>query len=154
MDPEKDEEQVISTPVDSCSWEDRTVEAGELEPGVNTTVRMEGPYFTPANPERFKTVVCLVAGTGLSGAIAIAAAFRAQKTGFVANSKASKSGAVSAPPLACTVPPASLGRWQRCIVIWTVREKDYAEMPFFDGKFSTSTLAYLPKLTLLSRSRL
>ena len=44
----------------------------------HTSLRLEGPYFTPANPGFYNTVICLVAGTGVSGAIAIAAAFSAQ----------------------------------------------------------------------------
>jgi len=44
----------------------------------HTSLRLEGPYFTPANPGYYNTVICLVAGTGISGAIAIAAAFGAQ----------------------------------------------------------------------------
>ncbi|KAI9702142.1 MAG: hypothetical protein M1836_001487 [Candelina mexicana] len=42
---------------------------------ANVSLRLEGPYFTPADPMRYNTVVCLVAGTGVSGAIAIAGAF-------------------------------------------------------------------------------
>ncbi|KAK4691736.1 hypothetical protein P7C71_g5327, partial [Lecanoromycetidae sp. Uapishka_2] len=45
----------------------------------HTSLRLEGPYFTPANPGYYDTVICLVAGTGISGAIAIAAAFSAQE---------------------------------------------------------------------------
>ena len=44
----------------------------------HTSHRLEGPYFTPANTGFYNTVICLVAGTGISGAIAIAAAFSAQ----------------------------------------------------------------------------
>ncbi|KFY54959.1 hypothetical protein V497_07310 [Pseudogymnoascus sp. VKM F-4516 (FW-969)] len=43
-------------------------------------VRAEGPYFTPADPARYHTVVAIVAGTGISGALAIIGAFAAQKT--------------------------------------------------------------------------
>lgn len=83
-------------------------------PGVearraDTELRLEGPYFTPANPEHFKTVVCFGAGTGLSGCLAIAAAFNARST------------------------TRSSGVWQRCIVIWSVRERDFVDMPFFSG---------------------
>ena len=42
-------------------------------------VRAEGQYFTPADPARYHTVVCIVAGTGISGALAIIGAFAAQK---------------------------------------------------------------------------
>lgn len=30
--------------------------------------------------------------------------------------------------------PVHSGRWQRCIVIWTVRDCDYVQIPFFDGE--------------------
>ncbi|OQD90981.1 hypothetical protein PENANT_c001G00306 [Penicillium antarcticum] len=43
------------------------------------SLRLEGPYFSEADPSRYRTVVCFVAGTGVSGAIAIARAFLEQK---------------------------------------------------------------------------
>ncbi|KAJ5126061.1 hypothetical protein N7476_009617 [Penicillium atrosanguineum] len=46
---------------------------------VDVSLRLEGPYFTVADPSRYKTVICMVAGTGVSGAIAIARAFLEQK---------------------------------------------------------------------------
>nr|POE92359.1 ferric reduction oxidase 2 [Quercus suber] len=79
--------------------------------GVETLLRLEGPYFTPANPQLFSTVICLVAGTGLSGAIAIAAQFKAQRKKTASNDGTS----------VC----------KTCIVIWSVRECDYVDMPFF-----------------------
>lgn len=100
--------------------------------GVETPLRLEGPYFTPANPETYKTVICLVAGTGLSGAIAIAAAFHDQRS---RSRSTQKTAAPSARP-ACTVATESRGNWGRCVVIWTVREKDYVDMPFFKGGHS------------------
>lgn len=54
-------------------------EAGTLDP--NTSLRLEGPYFTPSDPAAYTSVLCLVAGTGVSGALAIAAAFAAQSQG-------------------------------------------------------------------------
>jgi len=38
-------------------------------------LRFEGLYFTPADPARHKTVVCIIAGTEVSWAMAIAGAF-------------------------------------------------------------------------------
>jgi NAD(P)H-flavin reductase len=70
-------------------------------------MRLEGPYFTPANPERYETVICLVAGTGVSGALAIAAAFQAGRADAL---------------------------WSRCVLIWTVRESDFVDLPFITGK--------------------
>jgi hypothetical protein len=100
--------------------------------GRETILRLEGPYFTPCNPENYETVVCLVAGTGLSGAIAIAAAFKAEKARF--RPKANANAAAPATSEASTKSAERYGRWDRCIVIWTVREKDYVEMPFFQGE--------------------
>ena len=105
--------------------------------GVEVPLRLEGPYFTPADPAAYKTVICLVAGTGLSGAIAIAAAFHAQK----ANKPRSdtKAAALIGHEASATAAESSR-RWNRCIVIWVVREKDYVDMPFFKGKLMcTST---------------
>ena len=78
---------------------------------VHTSLRAEGPYFTPANPDRFNTVICIVAGTGISGAISIAAAFADQ-----ARLRAEGNGTAS--------------QWARCVLVWTVREADYVELPF------------------------
>lgn len=90
---------------------------------VSTSVRLEGPYFTYANPEAYKTVICLVAGTGLSGAIAIAAAFKAQQSRIRS---------------ACSASATTVGRaggcWERCIVHWTVRESNFVKVPFFNGR--------------------
>jgi hypothetical protein len=96
---------------------------------VGTTLRLEGPYFTPANPEAYKTVICFVAGTGLSGAIAIAAAFKAQRA---RPRKAIKSGTVVSGPT-CAMESDTPMHWERCVVIWSVRENDHVDMPFFDG---------------------
>ena len=98
-------------------------------PSVETALRLEGPYFTPANPSSYKTVVCLVAGTGLSGAIAIAAA-------FAADQRPASKDARECPTTAATRTMAAerVGRWQRCIIVWSVREDDYTDIPFFDRK--------------------
>lgn len=106
------------------------------ERATDVKVRLEGPYFTPAHPETFKTVICLVAGTGLSGAVAIAAAFKAQKEAKCVD----LDGKVEPAPMPCTGRGSSSGRWQKCIVIWTVRESDYVDMPFFAGRNLPTTL--------------
>lgn len=97
------DDKEVSVGTDTSEWPG--VEARR----VDTELRLEGPYFTPANPEQFKTVVCFGAGTGLSGCIAIAAAFNARN--ITEGSRI----------------------WQRCIVIWSVRERDFVHMPFFNG---------------------
>ena len=43
---------------------------------VPISLRLEGPFFTPTNPSHYHTVVCLVEGAGISGALAIASAFQ------------------------------------------------------------------------------
>lgn len=116
----------------------------EQQPGArvaalaNTSLRLEGPYFTPANPAMYETVICLVAGTGVSGAIAIAASFSAQF---------SSEGCTKFPP---AVAPSSERRkntaeqdktlqppnptqktWKRCVVIWSIRESDHVRLSFF-----------------------
>ena len=92
-------------------------------------LRLEGPYFTHADLSRYRTVICLVAGTGISGAIAIAGAFaetERQRTTTM-DSCGSLEGAG-----ACMASTAN-GIWERCVVVWSVREEDYIDMPFLKG---------------------
>lgn len=97
---------------------------------LETGLRLEGPYFTPAAPHRFKTVVCLVAGTGISGAIALAGAFdgkqqaRSEAAGVTLCS--SSKGECDRMPILDSV---SNNLWERCVLIWTVREEHYVELP-------------------------
>ncbi|KAL8777166.1 MAG: hypothetical protein Q9213_007981 [Squamulea squamosa] len=89
----------------------------DLRISVDLTLRLEGPYFSPADPSRYHTTVCLVAGTGISGAIAIAGAFHAlQRSRSLAESRYAKT--VSSGPA-----------WRRCIIVWSVRESDYVDLP-------------------------
>ncbi|SMY21351.1 unnamed protein product [Zymoseptoria tritici ST99CH_1A5] len=81
-------------------------ETSTIDLSVATTMRLEGPYFTPANPEQYETVICIVAGTGVSGALAIAAAFQSSTVGSL---------------------------WKRCVIIWTVRETDFVDLPNITG---------------------
>ena len=90
---------------------------------VDVDLRLEGPYFTPADPSRYQTVVCLVAGTGVSGAIAIAGAF----TELQRSRDMEKEDGCSLVPAAA---PAVL--WQKCIIIWSVRADDWTELPFWE----------------------
>ena len=84
---------------------------------ADLALRLEGPYFSPADPSRYHTVVCLVAGTGISGAIAIAGAFRALHT----SQSLVESG--------YSQPDSSEPVWRRCIIVWSVRERDYIDLP-------------------------
>ncbi|EME45225.1 hypothetical protein DOTSEDRAFT_79293 [Dothistroma septosporum NZE10] len=105
-----------------------TTEKEEDSTAYNTIgldIRLEGPYFTAVNPELYSTVICLVAGTGLSGAIAIAADFHASRTAGMLSCGASG--------LNKGISNAERGKhWQRCFVIWSVREDDYVDIPLFD----------------------
>ncbi|OBT84862.1 hypothetical protein VE02_05898 [Pseudogymnoascus sp. 03VT05] len=95
-------------------------------------VRAEGPYFTPADPARYHTVVCIVAGTGISGALAIISAFAAQKTRDARNAAETDMcapGTCSAVQEPVPVPVGGRRMWERCVVVWSVREADYIALP-------------------------
>ncbi|KAL8776472.1 MAG: hypothetical protein Q9194_003127 [Teloschistes cf. exilis] len=91
-----------------------------LQASSDLALRLEGPYFSPADPSRYHAVVCLVAGTGVSGAIAIAGAFRALQHSRVTNEPA--------PSIHERLGP----RWQTCTIAWSVRENDYTDLPFLE----------------------
>lgn len=110
----------------ASSLDQKILEQSNAMPGDRTSgrhlsldlaLRLEGPYFSPADPSRYHTVVCLVAGTGVSGAMAIAGAFRA----------------IHPERLATDAKPPSLtdsrAVWRRCIIRWSVREEDYVDLP-------------------------
>ena len=111
---------------------DLETQSHPLSSSALTSVRLEGPYFTPANPENYNTVVCLVAGTGISGAVAIAAAFCAQPndtTDTLPRPATDKTPPTSDDSNAVT---AKQRIWNRCIIIWSTRESDYIKLPFFE----------------------
>ncbi|KAI4224528.1 MAG: hypothetical protein LQ349_007218, partial [Xanthoria aureola] len=87
-----------------------------LQTSVDLALRLEGPYFSPADPSRYHTVVCLVAGTGVSGALAIAGAFSALQT--------SRPTSASGNPKSESSEPV----WRRCVIVWSVRENDYIDL--------------------------
>ena len=93
-------------------------------PCVDVSIRLEGPYFLPANPFRYDKVVCLVAGTGISGAIAIATAF----TEF--RRSPTNTPIMERPPSLTSNLPIS--PWRRCIVVWSVKATDLVELPFLE----------------------
>ena len=107
------------------------------------SLRLEGPYFTPANPSSYETVICLVAGTGVSGAIAIAAAFRHHAMIDALEPETTMFGRekIHGAPLernttisSNLVPAGAAGIWKRCVVLWSVRETEFIDLPFWDGK--------------------
>lgn len=100
-------------------------------------VRAEGPYFTPADPARYHTVICIVAGTGISGALAIIGAFAAQKIRDAENAAEMDicvPGTCSAVQEPAPVPVSGRRMWERCVVVWSVREGDYIALPALTGK--------------------
>ena len=99
-------------------------------------VRAEGPYFTPADPSRYHTVVCIVAGTGVSGAIAIVDAFAELKRQRAANFTA-RSCCESTSCGAPNQSPASIKVWERCVVVWSVRVDEYTDLPFLKSELSS-----------------
>lgn len=95
--------------------------------GVQISFRLEGPYFSEADPSQYRTVICFVAGTGVSGAIAIARAFlerRKQQSNAIADFREleSNSGTNIAP------------KWERCLVFWSVKAEDYVDLPCLKGR--------------------
>lgn len=110
----------------------------ESHPMVDIGLRLEGPYFTPADPSCYNTVVCFVAGTGVSGAIAIAGAFIALKKQQAA--KLSSCVEAGSSKGACSSKLTSTNTWERCVVFWSVRADDYVELPFFKGRIVPSCL--------------
>ncbi|KAL9011945.1 MAG: hypothetical protein Q9173_003256 [Seirophora scorigena] len=89
----------------------------QLDISLDLALRLEGPYFSPADPSKYHTVVCLVAGTGISGAIAIAGAFSALQERC--------QSAASQP--ARSIPHGPV--WRNCFVNWSVRENEYVDLP-------------------------
>ncbi|KAL8691469.1 MAG: hypothetical protein Q9218_003313 [Villophora microphyllina] len=109
-----------------------------MQTSSDVSLRLEGPYFSPADPSRYDAVVCLVAGTGVSGAIAIAGTFNALQSLLVTGKSVSSSDAR----------PRST--WRKCVIAWSIRETDYADLP---GLQETSNLSVQVCLTGPGRPR-
>lgn len=120
-------------------------------------LRLEGPYFTTADPSRFNTVICIVAGTGVSGALAIAGAFKElerQSTLLTIHGetyhrpKCTVGGSAKKQLKAVTGRAGSIisfGRdrvWTRCIVLWSVREDNFIDLPGLECNFDFLSLFY------------
>ena len=84
---------------------------------ISISLRLEGPYLTPADPHRYDTVVCIVAGTGVTGAVAIASAFVNLSP---ANTQSDASSKEEGPAARC---------WRRCIVLWSVKASEDIDLP-------------------------
>jgi hypothetical protein len=115
------------------------LESGEPTPGgVELSVRLEGPYFTAAKPSEYETIICLVAGTGVTGAIALASAFHAQKRASRTSLVPSEYSAGEYGSEVALLPKTmtqdkhitfTKSRWSRCVLVWTVRDSEYVELP-------------------------
>ena len=127
----------------SGKMEESDVQRERLSARYQINLRLEGPYFTPANPAIYDNVICLVAGTGVSGAIAIAAAFRSRPTTEALEPKTTMLGQEhidraslerNLSILSSSEPSGAARVWKRCVVVWSVREADYIDLPFWHGK--------------------
>ena len=99
-------------------------DSGRIEPArVELSLRLEGPYFTPADPYRYDSTVCLVAGTGISGALAIGSAFN-------------KHASEPSPSLPAEDYPKQRRRWTCCTIIWSVKADEDIELPFLEPRSS------------------
>ena len=130
----------LSPPSEKLDLEDADSQRRRLSGQYQTSLRLEGPYFTPANPASYDTVICLVAGTGVTGAIAIAEAFRQQPAIDALGPETTVSGdeRIRCAPLernasisTSLAPLKAPSIWKRCVVVWTVREADYIDLPFW-----------------------
>lgn len=127
-------------------------------PIIHVGLRIEGPYFTvgptystkwlvantmqPADPSRYDTVICLVAGTGISGGIAVAKAFLEMQ-----RQRASPQSLQCISADAKCVARAADSKWKRCVVVWSVREEEAIQLPFLQGR-------YFRRLTMQSLTRM
>ena len=147
---------VEKPPLESTSASDEKIEDPEGQfpehptSLYNTSLRLEGPYFTPAEPASYDAVICLVAGTGISGAIAIAAAFSAQRVPQESVQSLAQNGTSLNQRIES--PPPRVATWKRCIILWSVRESDYINLPFF--REETPGLEIRPHLTGKGHQRL
>jgi hypothetical protein len=112
-------------------------------------LRLEGPYFTPSCPNFYQTVVCLVSGTGIAGALAIAGAFQELERQFAERDEALAVNAVSDDSFSAEYLGGSQGRrsdtivratknrvWKRCVIWWSVKDEEYIELPALKGMLS------------------
>ncbi|MCJ1249789.1 hypothetical protein MMC30_007015 [Trapelia coarctata] len=112
-----------------------TTNATQEHKTISIELRVEGPYFTPADPSRYRTVICFVAGTGVSGALAIASSFVEVKRQQAENlAKYNEMNHLAGP---YSSKHRSKSIWERCIVFWSVREGEYVELEGLKGTKAT-----------------
>lgn len=109
---------------------------------VPISIRLEGPFFTAVNPSHYRTVVCIVGGAGINGAIAIASAYQ-QLDNIDAQERLNPpSPAKSLTGIRklfvepddcdtglCSMPNLANRIWKRCVIVWVVNEEDFIEPP-------------------------
>ncbi|GAM83841.1 hypothetical protein ANO11243_018310 [Dothideomycetidae sp. 11243] len=104
------------------------------QPSSGTLLRLEGPYFTPSHPDSYDTVICLVAGTGVSGALAISSSFAAAQHSYTNAVQRTRNGFSEEELTDVPTTP----HWRRCVIVWSVRESDYIDLcvpfPYLSGR--------------------
>ena len=113
---------------DSISRVNSSTAANQQFPRIAVSLRLEGPYFSPADPSRYEKVICFVAGTGISGAIAIATAFTERHCSATALVAVEKQQLIEPPPAGSRSLP-----WRRCIIVWSVKATEEVPLPFIDA---------------------
>lgn len=159
----------IFTPTSPASQSAPKEKSMELRK-IPIALRLEGPYFTTADPTRYHTVVCLVAGTGVTGALAVTAAFKEveRQSALPTSTLPMQSESITSSPCSPNIdpgshfvpcdpcsansnavcsrgqdssrnsvscmPPVQRGKriWERCVVVWSVREEDFVDLPGFE----------------------
>lgn len=124
-----DQQQRHSADVDSNPHSNSLTAANHQLPRIAVSLRLEGPYFSPADPSRYETVICFVAGTGISGALAIATAFAERHRTVPAVLAVEKQQLIEPPPAGSRSLP-----WRRCIIVWSVKATEEVPLlPFINA---------------------
>ncbi|TAQ84564.1 hypothetical protein B7494_g7113 [Chlorociboria aeruginascens] len=117
------------------------------------SLRLEGPYFTTADPSRYHIVICFVAGTGISGALAITGAFKELDSQYSSASYTEPDSRLKCSTNRMAETAKGPGKefvvkreriWKRCVVVWSIREDDFVELPEFQRLFLLSSPIYQP----------
>lgn len=131
VDKKTAEQQPLQGQTGGASADIKPLNLSQGYPIVPVSLRLEGPYFSPADPSRYDTVVCLVAGSGISGAIAIAGAFtysseqhQQHKSELTVTSRSNDNVDPELPRLSTPRSPS----WKRCVIVWSVRDGDFIDL--------------------------
>lgn len=126
-----DRQQRHSPEVDSISRSNSFTAANQEYPRIAVSLRLEGPYFSPADPSRYEKVICFVAGTGISGALAIATAFAERTRSATALLAVEKQQMIEPHPAGSRSMP-----WRRCILVWSVKATEEVPLPFINASMT------------------